>query len=278
MGAAPAPEEVNPDKFCILNEAPPEEAAEAAALARRINPANARIRGARPLGAPAEELSPAQRQLDAAISVSRRWSSGRTLRVRFLNGHPTLRRRVLETAAEWSRHANIRFQRSDTDVNAEIRIRFANDNVSDSYLGTDALRITNRNTPTMRFGWLRPDSPDDTLRAVVLHEFGHALGLIHEHQQPTAAIPWDSATVVAHYARYAWTPEDVSRNVFQRYDAGQTQYSRWDRHSIMQYPIPASHTRGRLAVGWNDRLSPTDVYSIRCWYSPASGADPGCPR
>ena len=33
----------------------------------------------------------------------------------------------------------------------------------------------------MSFGWLSQDLPEDQFRAVVLHEFGHALGLIHEH-------------------------------------------------------------------------------------------------
>ncbi len=45
-------------------------------------------------------------------------------------------------------------------------------------------------------GWLEPDTPNDEYRRVVLHEFGHALGGIHEHQSPASGvIPWDKPKV-----------------------------------------------------------------------------------
>ena len=40
----------------------------------------------------------------------------------------------------------------------------------------------------MNYGWIDADSPEEELRSVVLHEFGHALGLIHEHQNPLSGI------------------------------------------------------------------------------------------
>ena len=49
----------------------------------------------------------------------------------------------------------------------------------------------------MNYGWLTPDSDDDELRRVVLHEFGHALGLIHEHQNPEGGIEWNEPAVKA---------------------------------------------------------------------------------
>jgi serralysin len=42
--------------------------------------------------------------------------------------------------------------------------------------------------PTMNYGWMTPDSSDDEVHRVVAHEFGHALGLIHEHQNPDTPI------------------------------------------------------------------------------------------
>jgi len=38
--------------------------------------------------------------------------------------------------------------------------------------------------PTMNYGWLKDDTDDVEYRRVVIHEFGHALGAIHEHQNP----------------------------------------------------------------------------------------------
>jgi len=43
----------------------------------------------------------------------------------------------------------------------------------------------------MNYGWLRDDTQDEEYSRVVLHEFGHALGCIHEHQQPKFGRVWD---------------------------------------------------------------------------------------
>jgi hypothetical protein len=91
-------------------------------------------------------------------------------------------------------------------------------------VGTDALSIP-RSEPTMNFGWLTPESDDDEFSRVVTHEFGHALGAVHEHQNPAAEIPWDKPKVYDYYAGAPnfWTKEQVEINLFQRYDAQQSQ-------------------------------------------------------
>jgi hypothetical protein len=33
----------------------------------------------------------------------------------------------------------------------------------------------------------------------VIHEFGHALGLIHEHQNPSGGIQWNKPVVCRYY-------------------------------------------------------------------------------
>jgi hypothetical protein len=112
----------------------------------------------------------------------------------------------------------------------------------------------------MNLGGLRRWTPADDLRAVTLHEFGHALGLIHEHQSPAAAIPWNKPAVYDYYAgppNY-WTPEQVERNLFGLYDGEVTQYSHFDPQSIMLYPIDPALTLDGSATGWNRALSETD--------------------
>jgi hypothetical protein len=46
--------------------------------------------------------------------------------------------------------------------------------------------------------------------------------------------------------------------LFQKYSATQTQFSAFDRASIMLYPIPKELTDGVFEVGLNQRLSDTD--------------------
>ena len=55
-----------------------------------------------------------------------------------------------------------------------------------SYLGTDARRYarTGRASMNLVFDPDDPQNDDDEFHRVILHEFGHALGLIHEHMRP----------------------------------------------------------------------------------------------
>ena len=63
----------------------------------------------------------------------------------------------------------------------------------------------------MNYGWLEPDTELREYQRVVRHEFGHALGMIHEHQNPAAQgqIPWDKPKVYAYYAQQGWNKDDV---------------------------------------------------------------------
>lgn len=209
----------------------------------------------------------------AALLVSKRWDSGRVLRVRFLDGDPVVQQRLQPFAHEWSKYCNITFN-FGTDPDAEIRISFAGQG-SWSYIGTDCLTIA-KDQVTMNYGWLTRTTADEEYRRVVVHEFGHALGLIHEHQNPVANIPWDKAKVYAYYAGPPnfWTAQQVDVNLFQRYDQAQTQYTAFDTKSIMLYPIPKDFTTGGFEVGWNTDLSPTDIGFISSIYplpAPAQG-------
>jgi hypothetical protein len=127
----------------------------------------------------------------AALLNEFKWSAGTTVRVRFLEGDPELQKRVQRVAEEWTGPdmANLTWQFGD-DPDADVRVAFEQGNGSWSYLGTMCQQIP-APEPTMNYGWLTPDSGDDELHRVVAHEFGHALGLIHEHQNPDTPIDWN---------------------------------------------------------------------------------------
>ena len=107
---------------------------------------------------------------------------------------------------------------------------------------------------------------------VLLHEFGHALGLVHEHQSPAADIPWDLETLYTYFAgppNY-WSPAQVDYNIIRRYEHDQTNFSAFDPMSIMLYPISPAFTGGKLSIEWNRTLSVTDREFIGQLY-PAPG-------
>lgn len=207
--------------------------------------------------APGATAGPVGPVAQAVLVTAKRWPTGATLRVRNLDGTGAQFQQVLLGCAEWMRHANINFVAS-TDWTAEIRVSFSRLGAW-SYVGTDALGQP-YDQPTMNFGWL--DS------GTILHELGHALGLVHEHQSPVAGIPWDKPAVYAYYQGPPnfWTIATIDFNIFAKYAASQTQYTAWDQWSIMQYSIDDSLTIGQFQVGWNQVLSPTDIAFIRGVY------------
>ncbi len=212
-----------------------------------------------------EDVEPGSR---AALLNKGRWDRGAEIRVGFMEGAPTLHSRVRDVAEEWTgpKMANVKLDFVDAGP-ADIRVAFVQGNGSWSYLGTVCRQI-NRAKPTMNYGWLTPDSPDNELRRVVLHEFGHALGLIHEHQNPNRPIAWNRPAVIADLSGppNRWTEAQIENNMFKHYDLDQLSATPTDSSSIMMYPIPASWTTDGFSAGFNRELSETDQAFIRDAY------------
>lgn len=205
----------------------------------------------------------------AVLLRSKMWQNGREITIGFLDGDTKLQALVREQADTWMKYINLKFVWVTDAANANIRITF-NRGGSWSYLGTDNLSIS-KPKPTMQYGWLTETSKPDEIRRVVVHEFGHMLGLGHEQGHPTGNIPWDKPKVYDYYRRTnGWDEATVNSQVFAVYSTGQTNFSSYDRFSIMHYSIPAELlTDASKAVGWNTSLSPTDIAFMQQQYPKA---------
>lgn len=247
-------------KVCVDRTLPPELAMDAARRAIEENPENLPIAKVRP-GVGLYAVSP----LEMALITAKKWRNGRRLRVGFMDGDASVQGKVKDLAKTWSDFANLTFEFGSAS-GADIRISFQHEG-SWSYLGTDALSIP-KDEPTMNYGWLERGTPQEEYDRVVVHEFGHALGAIHEHQNPAADIPWDKEAVYRYYAGPPnnWSKEDVDHNLFERYSRTVTNFSDYDPRSIMHYPIPNEHTLGDFEVGFNSQRSDTDKAFMRRMY------------
>lgn len=203
------------------------------------------------------------------------------LLVGFINGTPELKQAVKEVIAEWTTWANIGFIVDDNSNyigdTADIKILFGNGG-HNSYLGIDSWRTVIRNrgkdSPTMNLAYLnRPIRSEDgqiypSVKGTILHEFGHALGLEHEHQNPVGGIKWNRDVVIRELSGPPnnWTPEIIDQNIFRALNANKTQYTRYDPSSVMHYSFPAAWTMNGIQIPENDELSETDKAFIASVY------------
>ncbi|HYP43571.1 MAG TPA: hypothetical protein VEQ66_00045 [Propionibacteriaceae bacterium] len=205
----------------------------------------------------------------AALLNEARWNPGDQIRVRFLGGAPELRARVQEVAERWTGPGMAHLYFSFVDEgDSEIRIAFREGDGSWSYLGTQCREIS-ADEATMNYGWLTPDSPDDELQRVVLHEFGHALGLIHEHQNPEGGIDWNEPAVIADLSGPPnnWDEATIRRNVLDHYPRDAVTATPVDPDSIMMYAIPAAWTNDGFSADLNSDLSEQDKQLISTVYA-----------
>lgn len=217
---------------------------------------------------------PGLTQARLGLFVRKMWANGKTLRVRFLaGGSAFVRQKVKQYANVWSQYAHIYFQFVESGP-ADIRISFVADG-SWSYIGTDSTLVS-ANNATMNYGWFNDNTTDEEFSRTVTHEFGHAIGCIHEQSQPNATIQWNKPVVYEAYRKQGWSKEQVDSNVFFRYNRTDVTSTAFDPTSIMEYPIPKEFTTNGFSVGWNTRLDSTDIAFIGRMYPkrPRQAGDP----
>jgi hypothetical protein len=193
--------------------------------------------------------------------------NGSTLRVRFTGGTPNEQATAREQAGWWGAVANLKFDFNDAS-NAEIRIAFDQDDGAWSYVGTDCRGIP-LNQPTMNLGFLDGGT--------AAHEFGHAIGLAHEHQNPRGGIQWNEQVVIEELAKSPnfWDEATARHNVLNKYSVDQINGTDFDPDSIMLYFFPASWTRNGIATKANEVLSALDKQFIAgAKMYPKTGATP----
>jgi serralysin len=205
----------------------------------------------------------------AALVKASRWNAGDVITISFLDGDPGVQQKVQNAALAWTapQLAHLRFDFRKNTTETQIRISFSYAG-SWSVIGTTCKQIMDKTQPTMNFGWLTPDSSDEEVRSVVLHEFGHALGLIHEHQNPAGGIQWNRDAIIRDLSGPPnnWPLDVIEHNMFEPYKAGETNFTTLDPQSIMMYPIPSNWTKDGFSVGPNSDLSGTDKKFIHEQY------------
>src|SRR5262249_42130743 len=138
-------------------------------------------------------------RLRAVVVRTITWRPGETIKVCFNGGTQTAQERVGRFAREWQQYANVVLdfeedgapRKCKSDAQDDIKIAFLDGKGWWSTIGT----LSRKQDPSMNLQFFGVDQPlygngqpvpEATMRTIILHEFGHALGLLHEHQSPNA--------------------------------------------------------------------------------------------
>lgn len=170
-------------------------------------------------------------------------------------------------APRWCEYGNIKFEFVDSGA-CDILVDFNPTKGSWSYIGTDSRYFARQGKPSMNLGWILENRSEESIRQVILHEFGHALGAVHEHESPFAKIPWNKEAVYEALSggpNY-WSREKVDQNMFTLYTLDKVQATPFDPESVMLYYYPPSWTTDGKGTAFNTDLSNADKGYIAFCY------------
>jgi hypothetical protein len=194
----------------------------------------------------------------------------------------TLVRRVVEERI--APYVNLKFEFVTDPAKSDIRILFrkgigcssvvgvSTNRLKFSQGGENAIQPKGEPEPTMTYGWLDVST--------VLHEFCHALGMIHEHQNPKGnPIQWNNSAVYCHFKKSnpGWSDKDIDKNILEPYDKNRVNGSEFDPASIMIYSFPETVECNKqslpltlnsppLKVNPNYKLSNMDIEILKEMY------------
>lgn len=233
-----------------------------------------------------EDLPPSIKELvsSSVVKKSRIWNEG-VLKVSFKGGDSKLHKAIAETASTWTKYGDITFDfgynpfdgtfrkwtRRDS---SHIRVGFSLPG-NWSLIGNQSIdwRAIPKGYVSLNLHEFDKELPWDW-KETVLHEFGHALGFMHEHQSPEIDCDFDWPKVYKELAKKPneWSKQQVDHNM-RKLTQSDLISSRFDKRSIMLYSFPPwmyktgkkseCYTEPNIKLSAQDKKKMNEIYPLK---------------
>ena len=216
-----------------------------------------------PLAAPIENSAPSlSRNKRGVASYNKTWPQHSVLKISLLNMTQEQKNLIKHNVNKWAPHTNLYFKFIDSP-NGVIRITANNDtSAAWSRVGTDARNVP-VSEPTMSVGFANSTA---AIATKIQHEFGHALGLRHEHKHPERTLNFNKENIYKEYESRSKSRHQANHDILKKLKHEEVTVSAYDEKSIMHYGFSASALQDAKAVPGNTQLSVGDKSFIQSLY------------
>lgn len=213
---------------------------------------------------PENQSAPLRRNKRGVALFERLWPQNSNLTISLANMDEREKALTKANINQWVPHINLKLIFVETP-DADIRITSISAPAAGwSRIGKDAKEI-----PSSEFSMgINFKNDDNKVIRTIQHEFGHALGLDHEHKHPDRTLEFDKEKLYAYAQSVGMSKAETDSQILFKYHQKRLKIktSDYDKKSIMHYEFASDLLKDGKGIGMNIELSEDDINFIKTLY------------